>query len=493
MTTHQLPTPHPHSLSPHAHIHLIAVAGVGMATLAAMLKERGYRVTGSDQGVYPPMSDFLAQARIDVMQGYRPENLSPAPDLVVVGNAVSRTNPEVQALLATQIPYVSFPQAIAQFFLTNKRSLVVAGTHGKTTTTALLAWVLEKAGLQPGFLVGGVSQNFRRGYQLGTGAYFVIEGDEYDSAFFDKRPKFLHYQPQAVLLNAVEFDHADIYTDLEHIKSAFLRLLKIVPAAAPVLICHDFPAALEVARSHQGAYTSFGFHPEATWQVQDALDDGSQFVFTVTQHGQERGRFSIPSMGRMNVRNALGVVALAYTLGLSSEDIAPGLSSFAGVARRQERVGETHGVTIIDDFAHHPTAVAATVEAVRLRYPKHRLWAVFEPRSNTCRRRIFQKPLTEALTNADHVVIGPVFTKPQDPVATEDLFSPAELVADIHRAGKNAHQGQSVDEICSFLIDNCQSGDVVLIMSNGAFGGLPRKLLAALDEKSRWNRFPSPS
>ena len=474
----------PHSLPPQAHIHLIAVAGVGMATLALMLKERGYRVTGSDHGIYPPMSEVLAQAGIAVMPGYHAHNLDPPPDLVVVGNAVSRTNPEVQRLLDTRIPYVSFPQAVAEFFLADKRPLVVAGTHGKTTTTALLAWVLERAGLQPSFLVGGLSQNFGRGYRLGAGAYFAIEGDEYDSAFFDKGPKFLHYRPEAVLLNAVEFDHADIYTDLAHITAAFCRLLEIVPVSAPVLICHDFPAALEVARSYRGEYASFGFHPEADWQVRDAVDDGSRFRFSALHHGQEHGRFSLPSMGRMNVRNALGVIALADALGLSGEQVAPGLASFGGVARRQELVGEARGVTIIDDFAHHPTAVAVTIEAVRLRYPRRRLWAVFEPRSNTCRRRVFQQPLTRALAAADQVVIGPVFSKPQDPLATQDLFSPAELVADLRAAAKSAHQGRSVDEICAFLTDACRPGDVVLIMSNGAFGGLPRKLLAALEEKT---------
>lgn len=473
---------HPQSLSPNAHIHLIAVAGVGMATLAAMFKERGYRVSGSDQNVYPPMSVFLAEAGIQVMQGYRGENLHPAPDLVVVGNAVSRTNPEVQALLETRIPYCSFPQAVSQFFLAGKRPLVVAGTHGKTTTTALLAWVLHQAGRQPGLLVGGMSKDFGHGYQLGEGAYFVIEGDEYDCAFFDKGPKFLHYQPQAVLINAVEFDHADIYTDLEHIKSAFGRLLGIVPAEAPVLICYDFPAALDVARSAGGSFSTFGFHPDADWQVKNAVDDGNQFVFTVTHQRQEIGRFGIPLMGRMNVRNALGVSALASSLGLSAQDIAPGLASFGGVVRRQEIVGEENGITIIDDFAHHPTAVELTIEAVRLRYPKRRLWAVFEPRSNTCRRRVFQKPLTDALAHADRVVLGPVFSKPQDQLAADEVFSPAELVADLQALGKAAHQGQSVDEICSFLVAGCRSGDVVLIMSNGAFGGLPCKLLAALQE-----------
>ncbi|MGE0681181.1 MAG: UDP-N-acetylmuramate:L-alanyl-gamma-D-glutamyl-meso-diaminopimelate ligase [Candidatus Binatia bacterium] len=480
MNTEQHSTPNPQSPTPHTHIHLIAVAGVGMAALAAMLKERGYRVTGSDQSVYPPMSDFLVQAGIEIRQGYRAENLSPAPDLVIVGNAVSRTNPEAAALLETTIPYLSFPQALGQFFLAGKRSLVVAGTHGKTTSTAMLAWVLEQAGRQPGLFVGGLSKNFRRGYQLGAGEFFAIEGDEYDTAFFDKGPKFLHYRPQAVLLNAIEFDHADIYHDLEHVKSAFGRLLAIVPANAPILVCSDFPAAVEVARADGKSFRTFGFAPTADWRIRDAVDDGNSFSFTIDQEHREFARFSTPLMGRMNLRNALGVAALCAELGLTAAEIAPGLASFLGVERRQEVVGEAHGVTIIDDFAHHPTAVTVTIEAARLRYPGRRLWAVFEPRSNTCRRRIFQEPLTQALTLADRVVIGPVFTKPQDPIAAEDLFSPAELTEDLHRAGTEAHAGQGIDEICKFLQNNLHTGDVVLIMSNGAFGGLPRKLLTAL-------------
>lgn len=464
------------------HIHLIAVGGVAMATLAAMLKERGYRVTGSDQGVYPPMSDFLARAGIAVMQGYRADNLVPAPELVIVGNAVSRANPEVAALLETNIPYLSFPQALARFFLAGKRPLVVAGTHGKTTSTALLAWVLEKAGRQPGMLVGGISRNFGRGYQLGEGEFFVVEGDEYDSAFFDKDPKFLHYRPQAVLLNAVEFDHADIYRNLQHVKDAFGRLLAIVPTGAPLLVCSDFPAALDVARTAGKPFATFGFCNDAEWQVQDVIDDGKGLFFTVTRNQQEVGRFTTPLLGRMNIRNALGVSALCAELGLSTAEIAPGMASFLGVERRQELVGEANGITIIDDFAHHPTAVTVTIEAVRLRYPHRRLWAVFEPRSNTCRRRVFQKPLTTALALADQAVIGPVYTKPQDPLAAEDLFSPAELTADLQAVGREAHAGQSVEEVCTFLTEACRLGDVVLVMSNGAFGGLPRKLLAALQE-----------
>ena len=472
-----------HRPSAISHIHLIAIAGVGMATLAAMLKERGYHVTGSDQGVYPPMSDFLAEAGIPVMHGYRAENLVPTPDLAVVGNAVSRTNPEVAALLETNIPYMSFPQALAHFFLAEKRPLVVAGTHGKTTTTALLAWVLEKAGYQPGLLVGGLSKNFGRGYQLGAGEFFVVEGDEYDSAFFDKGPKFLHYRPQGVLLNAVEFDHADIYRDLDHVQGAFGRLLGIVPHNAPLLVCSDFPAALAVARASQNPFLTFGLQETADWQVRDVLDDGTHLHFSVTYDQREIGRFTSPLMGWMNVRNALGVSALCSTLGLSAKDIALGMASFLGVERRQDLVGEINGITIIDDFAHHPTAVTVTIEAVRWRYPSRRLWAVFEPRSNTCRRRIFQKPLTDALALADQVVIGPVYTKPQDPLTQHELFSPAELAADLQAIGKEAHPGHSVEEICVFLSKTVRPGDVVLMMSNGAFGGLPRKLLAALRER----------
>jgi len=283
-----------------------------------------------------------------------------------------------------------------------------------------------------------------------------------------------------VLLNAVEFDHADIYRDLAHVEEAFGRLLAIVPTGAPLLVCSDFPAALDVARSAQKSFSTFGFHNSAEWQVDDVVDDGKGLSFTVIHKQREVGRFLTPLMGWMNVRNALGVSALCLELGLPPEEIAPGIASFLGVERRQELVGEANGITIIDDFAHHPTAVTVTIEAVRLRYPHRRLWAVFEPRSNTCRRRIFQKPLTTALALADRAVIGPVYTKPQDPLATEDLFSPAELTADLQAAGKEAHAGQSVEEICAFLAGACQPGDVVLIMSNGAFGGLPWKLLAAL-------------
>ncbi|MEW6296571.1 MAG: UDP-N-acetylmuramate:L-alanyl-gamma-D-glutamyl-meso-diaminopimelate ligase [Thermodesulfobacteriota bacterium] len=470
------PSPHP----PTAHVHLIAVAGVGMASLAAMLKERGYRVTGSDQGVYPPMSGFLAQAGIPVLQGYRAENLIPRPDLVIVGNAVSRTNPEVTALLQTDIPYMSLPQALAHFFLDGKRPLVVAGTHGKTTSAALLGWVLERAGRQPGVLVGGVSKNFGRGYRLGAGDFFVIEGDEYDSAFFDKGPKFLHYRPQGVVLNAVEFDHADIYRDLDHVKHAFSRLLALVPPGAPLLVCSDFPAALEVAQASQKPFMTFGLRRDAEWRAEDVSDDGERLRFTVYHRRREVGRFASPLMGWMNVRNALGVCALCTALGLSAAEIAPGVETFLGVERRQELVGEAKGVTVIDDFAHHPTAVAVTIEAVRWRYPRRRLWAVFEPRSNTCRRRVFQKPLADALALADRVVIGPVYTKPQDPLKPDELFSPAELAADLRTRGKDAYSGQSIEDICDVLAAATCPGDVVLVMSNGAFGGLPRKLLAAL-------------
>ena len=314
------------------------------------------------------------------------------------------------------------------------------------------------------------------------GQDFVIEGDEYDSAFFDKGPKFLHYRPQAVLLNAIEFDHADIYRDLNQVKAAFRRLLEILPSGAPIVACNDFPEVLNVVRSVGKPFVTFGLNEQADWQTRDIRDDGRQLVFTITQGQHDWGRFTCPLMGRMNVRNALGVSALAAMVGLSAHDVAPGMASFLGVERRQELVGEAKGVTIIDDFAHHPTAVTVAIEAVQLRYPGRRVWAVFEPRSNTCRRKIFQKPLTEALGRADRILLGPVFTKPQDPLVAADLFAPAELVADLQARGKYAYAGRSVSDLCACLTEECRVGDVVLVMSNGAFGGLPRKLLATLQD-----------
>lgn len=461
-------------------VHLIAICGVGMTALAGMLKERGYQVTGSDENVYPPMSTVLERLGLTIRPGFRRENVADRPDLVIVGNKVSRTNPEVEAVLASGLPYVSFPQALAELFLVDRRSIVVAGTHGKTTSTALLAWVLECAGRDPSLMVGGEALNFGGNYKLGRGELFIVEGDEYDTAFFDKGPKFLHYRPQGLLLTAIEFDHADIYRDLAHVKNAFRQLVTILPPPAPLVVAADFPHASEVAAPHPNGM-SFGLGPGADWQARHLRDDGLATIFDIVLADITQCSARIAQPGGINARNALGVFVLARALGLSAAEILPGLASFRGVARRQELVGEWRGITLIDDFAHHPTAVAGAIGALRLRYPHQRLWAVFEPRSNTSRRKVFQREYVEAFAAADHVIIGGVFQKPSDQIASADLFSPEQLAADLAARGTDAHAIADVETIRAMLVSEAGSGDVILLMSNGSFGGLREKLTAALN------------
>ncbi|MET0152319.1 MAG: UDP-N-acetylmuramate--L-alanine ligase [Candidatus Binatia bacterium] len=455
-------------------VHLIAISGVAMTSLAGMLKSRGFAVTGSDQNVYPPASTLLARLGIDVRIGYRAANLEPRPDLVVVGNAVSRTNPEVAAMIERGLPYVSMPEAIRRFFLAGKRTLVVAGTHGKTTSTAMLAWVLAEAGRDPSLMLGGESLDFGGNFRLGGGEYFVIEGDEYDTAFFDKGPKFLHYEPRGLILTAIEFDHADIYRDLDHVTSAFVSLLKIIPDDAPVLVCDDFPrteaAVSEVSREVE----RFGLRAGPGWRAVDIHDDGRSTRFGVCCTGEREGEIALAVMGEMNVRNALGVYALCRRLGLAPAEIQPGLRSFRGVRRRQEVIA-TDPITVIDDFAHHPTAIAATLEAVRRRHPSRKIWAVFEPRSNTSRRRVFQQEFAHALRHADATVLAPVFFKETDPLPEADRLSIGEIVEVLRAAGVQADTFADDDAILRHLRRAARAGDVVVFMSNGAFGGLPQR------------------
>ncbi len=459
-------------------IHLIAICGVAMSALAGMLKQRGYEVSGSDENVYPPMSTLLERLGISIRQGFVAENLSPPPDLVVVGNKVSRGNPEVEALLASTIPYVSLPQALGELFIRDRISVVVAGTHGKTTSTSMLAWVLEKAGRDPSLMVGGDALDFGGNYKLGSGEHFVLEGDEYDTAFFDKGPKFLHYRPRAVLLNAVEFDHADIYRDLDHVKEAFRKLVAILPPDAPLVVSSDFSAALDVTSTRRDAVT-FGVGEGAQWRAENLRDDGHT-TFDVRHGGKVQCTIRMRSPGAINARNGLGVFVMARALGLANDEILPGLESFRGVARRQELVGEFNGVTLIDDFAHHPTAVAGTLAALRLRYPNRRLWALFEPRSNTSRRKVFQQEYIEAFGQADRVIIGGVFHKPTDAVDEAQLFSPEQLARDLNERGGEARAYPEIEVIVEALRRNVRRGDVVVLMSNGSFGGLRARLVAAL-------------
>jgi UDP-N-acetylmuramate: L-alanyl-gamma-D-glutamyl-meso-diaminopimelate ligase len=474
--------PRPVSLERVRRIHVIAVGGVGMTALAGLLQRRGFVVTGSDEKLYPPMSRVIERLGIPVRAGYRAENLEPPPDLVVVGNKVSRDNPEVQALLASGLPYLSFPETLGAFFLAGRRSLVVAGTHGKTTSTAMLAWVLECAGRDPSLMVGGESLDFGGNFKLGAGADFVVEGDEYDSAFFDKGPKFLHYRPDAVLLTAVEFDHADIYRDLAAVEEAFRALVRLLGPNAPLVVAADFPRALEVARAAARTIT-FGESASAAWRIAGLEDSGAETRFGVERGGTGEGILRIRAPGLINARNALGVYALAREIGLTHGEIENGLATFRGVARRQEVVGDYGGVVLIDDFAHHPTAVAGTLAAVKLRYPGRRLWALFEPRSNTSRRRVFQAAYVDALAAADRVVIGEVFAKASDAIPAAELFSTEQLADDLRRRGIAAWSLPSAEAIARLIDAHAAGGDVVVLMSNGDFQGLRALLEAKLSPR----------
>jgi UDP-N-acetylmuramate: L-alanyl-gamma-D-glutamyl-meso-diaminopimelate ligase len=465
-----------------SHIHLIAVCGVGMASLAGLLQARGYRVTGSDQNVYPPMSTYLADIGITVMPGFRADHLAPRPDLVIVGNAVSRGNPEAEHVLEHGIPYSSFPEALGEFLIGVRQALVVAGTHGKTTTTALAAWVLTRAELAPGFFVGGVPLNFGSGWHPGTGDYVVIEGDEYDSAFFDKGPKFLHYRSRHVILTSVEFDHADIYCNLDHVKDAFRRLIDMIPADGNLVVCSDHAAAVEIASRALCPVVSYG--READWEAMDVRYESGGSFFNPAYRGKREGEVVAGVIGRHNVQNALAVYAMGRALGLERGKLLDGFATFRGVKRRQEVKGERRGVIVIDDFAHHPTAVMETIDAVRMAYPKRRLWALFEPRSNTSRRNIFEAEFARALARADRVIVSELYQPEKVPLA--ERLSVARVIAAINGVAGEGRAISCADsqEIASYLSAHAAAGDVVLIMSNGAFDGVHEKILRALASDS---------
>jgi UDP-N-acetylmuramate: L-alanyl-gamma-D-glutamyl-meso-diaminopimelate ligase len=461
------------------HIHLIAICGVGMSALAGMLQARGFRVTGSDQNVYPPVSTHLKALGIDLRRGFSPDHLADHPDLIVVGNAVSRSNPEVQAMLEQGLPFLSFPQALAEFFLRDRHPIVVAGTHGKTTTASLLAWVLESAGLDPSYMIGGIPRNFGTNYKLGNGTFFVVEGDEYDTAFFDKGPKFLHYRPRSAILTSVEFDHADIYRDLDHVKEAFRRFVRILPPDGYLAAGVDFPHVAELLESAPCRWESYGFANQAHWRAMNVEADEAVTRFLVRHHEQRTGTIRWQSFGRHNIQNALGVVAVAHHLGVSFGDIRRGLQSFAGVKRRQEVRGVVREITVIDDFAHHPTAIHETLAALRARYDGRRLWAIFEPRSATSRRAVFQEDFVEAFAGADRVVIAGLYNP--DPLPLEARLSPERLAEEVaRRCAKNAVYLPKVEAIVEYVATGAQPGDVVVIMSNGGFGGIHEMLLEAL-------------
>jgi len=460
------------------HIHIMGVCGTGMASLAGMLKDSGYVVTGSDENVYPPMSDFLASCNIEIKTGYRAENLSPQPDLVVVGNTIRKTNPEAQALAGLGIPYVSFPQALGHYFLAGKTSLVVTGTHGKTTTSSMLASLLHKAGRTPGFMVGGLVQAFGRNYNLGKSPYFVVEGDEYDTAFFDKGPKFLHYQPYIAIVTSIEFDHADIFADLAAIKDSFARLMAIMPQDGCVVACFDSPVVQEITARAQCPVMGYGMNGDTEWSIKNLAVKPEGTIFDVMHNGKFYGTCKNPMPGRHNALNALSVIAVLDRIGLDKEAIIAGLGSFEGVRRRQEVRGVVNNITVIDDFAHHPTAVRETLIALKQAYEGRRLVAVFEPRTNSSRRQVFQKDYVPAFDGTDLVLVREPLPLPDFPA--DQLFSSMQLAADLQARNIDALSFKDTDAILEHLQSTLQPGDVVAILSNGGFDNIHVRLLEML-------------
>jgi UDP-N-acetylmuramate: L-alanyl-gamma-D-glutamyl-meso-diaminopimelate ligase len=462
------------------HIHLIGICGTAMASLAGMLNQRGFRVTGSDAAAYPPMSHFLAGLGIPVAQPFDVKNLIPYPDLVVVGNAMSRGNVELEHVLDQRIPFCSMPQILHDEFLRGKEVLVVAGTHGKTTTTSMLSWIFASAGLQPSFLIGGIAENFGSSFALGEGKHFILEGDEYDTAFFDKGPKFLHYFPDSVILTSVEFDHADIYRDLDAVEIAFKRLVNLVPQRGRLIA---FDSGESVERCIAKAFCPvehYGSASNANWRIENLRLTPERTTWSVVHDGQYWADFEFALGGEYNVWNATAAAALAAGYGITREQIQKALAAFRSVKRRLEVRAQVDGITIIDDFAHHPTAIAGTLNALRALYPGARLWAILEPRSNTLRRNVLQKPLAESLALADEVVVAGVFKSEAIPQAERlDLMG---LGADIQNHGKRARIISGADGIVHTIAPELRPGDVVAILSNGGFEGIYEKLPARIRE-----------
>ncbi len=462
-------------------VHLIGICGTAMATLAALLKGRGYDVRGSDQNVYPPMSDFLVQQGIVTLQGYRAEHITADLDLVVVGNAISRGNAELEEVLDRKIRYCSLPEAVRDHFLWASRSIVITGTHGKTTTTSLAGWLLADGGADPNVFIGGIAENFESSYRIGGGRDFVIEGDEYDSAFFDKTAKFLKYLPDIAVVNNIEFDHADIYPDLEAIRLAFRRFVNLVPRRGLLLLGRDNADALALSTHARSKVETFGLSDGSDWQAHDLQVTETSTKFGVRRAGTTIGTFEVPLLGAYNVRNALAALAVGAATGLSPDTMAAGLRAFKGVRRRLQHRGTAAGVAVYDDFAHHPTAIAETLQGVRSAYPKRQIWAIFEPRSATSCRRVFQSDFIKALAKADRVVLPAVF---RSTLPEEERLSPEAIVRDLKESGVDARYIPEIPEIVRTVAKDAREGDLVIVMSNGGFDGIHEKLLSALESRA---------
>lgn len=462
-------------------IYLIAICGTAMASLAAMLRGRGYTVLGSDVDVYPPMSTFLEQQGITVFRGFDPSHLQPEPDLVIIGNVMSRGNEEVETVLEKKMHYVSLPEVMREFFIRGRRSIVVGGTHGKTTTTAMLAWIFTSSGRDPGFLLGGITQNFGSGFRDGLGPEFIIEGDEYDTAFFDKGPKFLHYLPEILIINNIEFDHADIYDTIDQIKLNFKRLLNIVPRNGLFLAGSEDNNVKSLIPFAFCPVQTFGLDDSCEWWAENITAVQNGLNFAVIRKNQFVGDLTIPLYGDHNIRNALVAVAAATHVGIDFEKIQSAFRTFKGVRRRMELRGKENGVSIYDDFAHHPTEIRATLSAGRREHPASKIWAVFEPRTATTRRKVFQQALAEAFVDADFVIITPVHRP--DKTTPDNLLSVEKLVDDLTKQQIPAKMLASVDLIVDYLADNTGPGDIVITLSNGGFDNIHQKLLNRLKSK----------
>lgn len=471
------------SLKKGAHVHLVGICGTAMASLAGLLHDRGFAVTGSDSNPYPPMSTQIEKLGIKLYKGYSAANLSPAPDFVIIGNVIRRDNPEAQETVRLNLPYTSLAAAMGEAIIEDRQSIVIAGTHGKTTTTSLMAWIAEQAGFKPGFLIGGIAKNFSVSFRNPEGSFFIIEGDEYDTAYFDKVPKFIHYRPRHVIFTTCEFDHADIYADLSAVKAAFQRLMDLIPTNGNLFYWGGDPNVVALAQSSKCSRFSYGLASDQGKYDFEAVptkmgDQSDPTEFRVLKHGEDLGTFRMGLTGDFNILNATAAVALAHVLGCSPEATRSALASFQGVKRRQEILGEPGGVLLIEDFAHHPTAVRETLRALKGKYQNRKLWAVFEPRSATSRRKIFQNDYALAFAGADAICIAEAYN--QTGLGDAERFSSQELVTALQATGKTAAVFPSADTIVAHLKNQARAGDVVVIMSNGAFDGIYQKLFTAL-------------
>jgi len=461
-------------------IHLIAACGTGMGTLACIFKEMGYSVTGSDQNVYPPMSDFLNEKGIKLFSGYDPANLNLGsehePDLVIIGNAVTKLNTEAQAVLQNNIPYLSMPQAVNKFIAKDKKIILVTGTHGKTTTASIMAHILYTAGMDPSFMIGGILKDFKSSFRIGSGEYMVIEGDEYDTAFFDKGPKFMHYDPDITIMTGIEFDHADIFTDIDHIKRIFSAFVKKIEKDSHIIAFNDNDNLKEVLSSSAAAIETYG--EQAQWSFLNHMQQNSKTFFDVQGPGKAVS-IETKLQGRHNLYNCLACMAAANKIGISDKYVYTALKTFSGIKRRQEIRGIKHGITIMDDFAHHPTAVRETIKAVKPFYKKGRVIAVFEPRTNTSMRNIFQDTYPDSFLDADMVCICEPGIKKN--ISPKDKFSTRQLVADIERKGIDAYYFENTDAVINFLVSKLRPEDLVLIMSNGGFDNIHINLLEKIE------------